>query len=346
LKKTGDIILIDSESDWEQVFSELLDAREFSQTIILTDENVYEHCLPVLDENIPQTGGSEVIVIPSGEESKSISICENIWQTLLEINADRNTLLINLGGGVVTDIGGFVATVYKRGIPFVHVPTTLLAMTDASIGGKTGINFSGIKNIIGTFQNPEKIWIYSSFLKTLSSRQKLLGYAETVKHFFLGANLEEKKVFQPDLENDAFLKEIILESAGFKQNIVAKDFKESGLRKILNFGHTVGHAVETVLNIPHGEAVIIGIIIELYLSQKHGFSDLEKYTGKLVQLYSGLPEIPEQKFSDVVNKIYNDKKNTYKQIVFVALESVGHPVLKRVDAEEITEALAFFNNCK
>ncbi len=338
--------MIDSNQSLEHQFSKLIHSLHPSKIVILTDENVYEHCLPVLDESLPQISNSEVIVIAPGEESKSIDVCENIWQTLLEINADRNTLLINLGGGVVTDIGGFAASVYKRGIAFVHVPTTLLAMTDAAIGGKTGINFSGIKNTIGTFQNPQKVWIYPLFLKTLSYRQRLLGYAETVKHFFLGANLEENKIFQPQLDNETFLNEIIIKSAKFKQQVVENDFRESGLRKILNFGHTIGHAVETVLQISHGEAVIIGIIAELYLSQKHGFSDLEKYTGKLVQLYSELPEIPEQKFSDVIGKIYNDKKNTHKQITFVALESVGHPVLKHIDTEEIIKALAFFNNCK
>src|SRR5690606_32174448 len=206
----------------------------------------------------------------AGEENKNIDFCIGIWKMLLDFGAERNSLLINLGGGVVTDMGGFAASTYKRGIDFVQIPTTLLSQVDASIGGKTGIDLDTVKNIIGTFTQPEAVYINVDFLNTLDKRQLVSGFAEMIKHDFIfdASYFEDLKGFSFDRPDE----DLIYRSVGIKNEVVKQDPKESGLRKILNFGHTIGHAVETYSidnddnPLLHGEAIAVGMICEAYLS--------------------------------------------------------------------------------
>src|SRR5690554_6762169 len=253
--------------------NKFLKERSYSKIFILTDRNTGEQCLPILIAGMPVDFEYDIIEVDPGEENKNIDFCIGIWKMLLDFGAERNSLLINLGGGVVTDMGGFAASTYKRGIDFIQIPTTLLSQVDASIGGKTGIDLDTVKNIIGTFTQPQAVFINVDFLKTLDKRQLVSGFAEMIKHAFIfDANYyQELKAFDFDHPSEA----MIYRSVQIKNEVVKEDPKESGLRKILNFGHTIGHAVETYSidndkdSLVHGEAIAIGMICEAYLSHKY-----------------------------------------------------------------------------
>ena len=212
-----------------------------SKLFILCDENTHEYCLPILLPNMEINCPFEIIEIEAGEEMKTIETATQLWEILTEFEADRKALLLNLGGGVITDLGGFVASTYKRGIKFINLPTSLLGMCDASIGGKTGIDHQFIKNIVGTFALPERIFVFSNFLKTLPFRELKSGFAEMMKHGLIAdkkhwddlINLPEISVehIQPHIET----------SMKIKENIVHIDYQEKNIRKVLNFGHTIGH---------------------------------------------------------------------------------------------------------
>ena len=210
----------------------------YSKILILTDRNTSEHCLPVLRAAAPAFDDYDVIEVDPGEENKNIEFCEGIWRTMLDFGADRQSLLINLGGGVVTDMGGFAASTFKRGIDFIQVPTTLLSQVDASVGGKTGIDMGNVKNIIGTFAQPKAVFIAARFLATLDKRQLVSGFAEVIKHGLIAdkAFYEEVKV----LDAASLSLKHISHSVAIKNSVVTQDPHEKGLRKILNFGHTVG----------------------------------------------------------------------------------------------------------
>src|SRR5690606_29275552 len=212
-----------------------LKERSYSKIFILTDRNTGEQCLPVLIAGMPVDFEYDIIEVDPGEENKNIDFCIGIWKMLLDFGADRNSLLINLGGGVITDMGGFAASTYKRGIDFIQIPTTLLSQVDASIGGKTGIDMDTVKNIIGTFTQPQAVFINNDFLDTLDRRQKVSGFAEMIIHAFIfDANYhQELKNFDFDKPDE----KLIHRSVEIKNEVVTQDPKESGLRKILNFGH-------------------------------------------------------------------------------------------------------------
>jgi 3-dehydroquinate synthase len=242
-----------------------------SKVFVLVDENTNEHCFSIFKDQIKTEIEGELIQIPAGESFKNIDTCIDIWNQLTESGADRNSLLINLGGGVVTDMGGFVASTFKRGIKFINIPTTLLSMVDASVGGKTGIDFGVLKNQIGLFSNPEMVVIDSQYLTTVSEREIRSGMAEIIKY---GLTYDIKLWNQikslEELENN-ILNSIINRSIEIKNTIVLKDPKEKSLRKILNFGHTLGHAIESYHleseeknNLTHGEAIAIGMITETF----------------------------------------------------------------------------------
>ncbi len=247
--------------------------KGYSSIYVLVDSNTHEHCLPAIVRNAA-LGELEILEIEPGEESKSLEICHHLWTALLEMGADRNSLIINLGGGVVTDLGGFIASTYKRGIDFINIPCSLLAMVDASVGGKTGINIAHSKNQVGTFCDAKEVLICSELLGTLSDRHILSGFAEMLKH---GLVADEKH--WDDLSS---LKELSVESLSkhiersiaIKAETVAEDPKEAGLRKVLNFGHTIGHAIESSLmdtkGILHGEAVALGILLESRFAHQSG----------------------------------------------------------------------------
>jgi 3-dehydroquinate synthase len=329
---TAPIIFLESLTNCTTYFS----FEKYGKIFILVDENTKEHCWPLLLSNNSAFKNAILIEIQSGEQHKNLSTCEKIWQLLFWHKADRNSLFINLGGGVIGDMGGFIASLYKRGIDFINFPTTLLAMVDATVGGKTGIDFLNFKNGIGLFQQPAHIFIHTGFLKTLSEIEILSGFAEIIKHALISPMPENwqtiKSINEINKISAAELQKIIEQSIKIKSNIVKNDYKETGERKVLNFGHTIGHAIESYalqLNntIPHGYAIAWGIIAELQLAQQYcnmpniEINEIEKY---ILTIYKNIFNI---KFSSEELKIYleNDKKNIGNQISFSLLERIGKP---------------------
>ena len=298
-----------------------------SQIFILTDENVAPFWLPEVEYWLGCEKAVEIIIKP-GEHYKNLQIVQRIWKALLKHHADRNALLINLGGGVITDLGGFAASTYKRGIRFINVPTTLLAMVDAAIGGKTGIDFNGAKNQIGTFAEAEEVIIDTAFLETLSQREIHSGLVEMLKYGFI-ADADMLKV---DLEN---YQNCILRAGEIKHEIVKKDPFEKGLRKVLNFGHTLGHAIEShclTIDHPllHGEAVALGMDAALWLSVKQlGLDEkvLLDYEKQLPVLLSEAELVlSESDVHPILSYLVHDKKNKNDQPQFVLLKAVGEPI--------------------
>jgi 3-dehydroquinate synthase len=297
-----------------------LDISTYSKVAILVDENTMRDCL----FKLPQIENALIIEIKSGEEYKNISTCNFIWEQLTINNFDRNALLINLGGGVIGDMGGFCATTYKRGLEFIHIPTTLLAMVDASVGGKLGIDFKGFKNQIGLFNNPKAVLISSEFLETLAESELKSGFAEVVKHALISDNslwLKLKNTPFTDLDWE----DIIDTSVQIKNKIVLADPFEKGERKKLNFGHTFGHAIESYYlekrtPISHGEAVFMGMILETKISD---LSETEKNEIKNYILSDfSLPCTPKK--SNLHKFLINDKKNQNGKINFTLLNGIGN----------------------
>lgn len=326
-----------------------LKERSYSKIFILTDRNTGEQCLPVLIAGMPVDFEYDIIEVDPGEENKNIDFCIGIWKMLLDFGADRNSLLINLGGGVVTDMGGFAASTFKRGIDFVQMPTTLLSQVDASVGGKTGIDMDSVKNIIGTFTQPQAVFINADFLKTLSKRQLISGYAEMIKHAFIfdADYFQEVK----GIDFDDIDEELIYRSVGIKNKVVTQDPKEQGLRKILNFGHTIGHAVETYsLNrdgnpLLHGEAIAIGMICEAYLSYQYNGLKEDQLAEIVKALRSIFPDyqLKSESFSDLIAIMKNDKKNTDDNIGFALLKEIGHCDFNHyLDEDKIKSALTYY----
>ena len=318
-----------------------INLSDYSSVFILTDENIAPFWLPEVCEWLHCPEAIEVI-IKSGEQQKKLQTVQEIWNKLLKYSADRHSLLINLGGGVISDMGGFAASCFKRGIDFINIPTTLLAMVDASIGGKTGIDFGGYKNQIGTFAEPKAVLLNTMFLSTLPEREILSGLAEMLKYGFIA----DSDLLQVDLEN---FESFIQRAAEIKKNIVAEDPFEQGKRKILNFGHTIGHAIEShylTSEIPllHGEAVALGMWCALWLSvQKSGLDDrfLRDYERKLPELLSEAHVVVgEQDVEDIMKKLVHDKKSRDGKAQFVLLEAVGKPVCDiEIEPDMVREAL-------
>ncbi len=338
----------------EGVFLELkktLKPYQFHKKFLLVDENSFTHCVSDFILQTDLTNDIEIIEIESGEENKTLEICQHIWQTFLDFNADRKTLLINLGGGVITDLGGFIASTYKRGIDFINVPTTLLAQIDASVGGKVGVDFNNFKNIVGVFNEPKLVVIYPYFLKTLNKRQMLSGYAEALKHGLIADKLYWK-MLQAGLLSDANNWEKLIEtSIEIKNNIVKNDFEEKGERKKLNFGHTIGHAIEShslkhdKLPLLHGEAIAIGMICEAYLSHlmiNLSSKELKEISDTILTYFNPYP-IKESFFNHYLELMKNDKKNENRAINFTLLKAIGEAEFNHeVSAENIVESLKYY----
>lgn len=325
-----------------------------SKIFILVDENTHEHCLPTLLGNLEIEVPFEIIEIEAGEENKTIGTAVQLWEILSEMEADRKSLMINLGGGVITDMGGFVASTYKRGIKFVNVPTSLLGMCDASIGGKTGIDHSFLKNIIGTFTEPEQIFAYPDYLKTLDYTQLRSGFAEMLKHGLI-ANAQHWKELTKISELSAnAVAPYIATSMEIKENVVRQDFREQNVRKTLNFGHTIGHAVESLFLqegnlIPHGEAVALGMICETHLSLLAHLITIDKTTEIIHNIRHYFPYINIDHFSndDIIAMMYNDKKNTEGYISFSLIDDIGHCLYdQKVSRDQIVLTLNFYRNQK
>ncbi len=317
-----------------------------SKVFILTDENVAQFWLPEIEYWLNCKNAVE-IVIKAGEQHKNLQTVQRIWKILMKHYADRNALLINLGGGVVTDLGGFAASTYKRGIKFINVPTTLLAMVDAAIGGKTGIDFGGGKNQIGTFAESEGFIIYPVFLKTLPKRELLSGLAEMLKYGFIA----DAKLLEINLEN---YRQFITHAGEIKREIVKQDPVEKGLRKILNFGHTLGHAIEsycltTDYPLLHGEAVALGMLGALWLSVKQlGLDEsvLQNFENQLPMLLSDAEiSLSVSNIEPILSYLVHDKKNKGEKPQFVLIEAVGKPVWDvEVEPELVKESLLYILN--
>ena len=337
--------------DAAQAIGSFLNEGHFTKVFVLIDENTERHCLPKIISALPTD--HILISVKSGESHKTLDTCGLIWEVLTNSNADRHALMINLGGGVITDMGGFCAATYKRGIAFINIPTTLLAQVDASIGGKLGVDFHGFKNHIGLFQIPDKVIVDPDFLSTLPVEELRSGFAEVIKH-----NLIADKAQYTVLKNIPFeevdWQEWIAHSLAIKNRIVEADPKEAGERKLLNFGHTIGHAIESFYldsdrHLRHGEAVAIGMIAETFLStKKTGLSeqDADAIIQHIQRVYPWV-QIPESDFCDIQKLALQDKKNNDAQIKCVLLKATGSAAYDVViDADDIEVALKYYNQMK
>ncbi|QYH38824.1 3-dehydroquinate synthase [Algoriphagus sp. NBT04N3] len=329
--------------------SKALSSLSFSSLFILTDENTQEYCFPLVKNALPESYFH--FTFPAGEKHKNLETCAEIWTEMTEAGLDRKALVLNLGGGVLGDMGGFCASIYKRGIRFINLPTTLLSQVDASVGGKLGVDFEGLKNHLGVFNEPELVLICPHFLKTLPSNELRSGFAEIIKHGLIrDKEYFENLDFKNWKEND--WKSLISHSVEIKKSVVQEDPKEAGLRKILNFGHTIGHALEThFLDSPyhllHGEAIAAGMICEAWLSVEKcqmSSADLEQITQSLLEVY-GKIKLNKSDFEPVLNLCLQDKKNEGKEILFSLLEKIGSCTFNvPVNKSEIAAALTYYQN--
>lgn len=329
---------------------EILESGQYSKIFVFADRNTSEYCLPLFQEMLDDFTGFDLIETDPGEENKNIDFCIGIWKTLLDFEADRKCLMINLGGGVITDMGGFVASTYKRGIDFINIPTTLLSQVDASVGGKTGIDIDSVKNMVGTFALPQAVFIETAFLKTVPERELLSGFAEMIKH-----GLIVDRNYYNALKKTNYLEvspKAIYDSVVIKNDVVTEDPQEKGLRKILNYGHTIGHAVETyaLVNdaspLTHGEAIAIGMICEGFLSVKNNTlteADLEDLSTYMANLYPAY-HLKTESFTELLALMQSDKKNENGQIMFSLLSSIGKCDFNcRVTESDILESFNYYN---
>ena len=327
--------------------NELIAGNNYSSVFILVDENTKKHCLKKLS-SLPIS--YSLIQIKSREKNKNLRTCEKIWNELSKKNADRRSLLINLGGGVISDLGGFCASTYKRGIDFTNIPTTLLSQVDASVGGKTGIDFNSYKNQIGTFAFPKAVFIDAVFLKTLTKRELASGFAEVIKHGLI-ADADYWRSVRTKGKDGMANEEIISHSVNIKNEIVKADPFEKGLRKALNFGHTIGHAIEsaslkTKKPLLHGEAIASGMICEAYISRKVlGLKDeeLDEITSFIVSIFQ--PSTVKHSTKSLLAFMKQDKKNNNAEINFTLLRSIGKAEINNSCSEDlIEESIKFFND--
>lgn len=327
---------------------------------ILTDTNTRTHCIDLLLSGVPSLKSAVLLEIPAGEKTKSIRTASELWKNLSANGASRRSLLVNLGGGVVTDIGGFVASTFNRGIPFIHIPTTLLGMVDAAIGGKNGINLGNVKNQVGTFQHPDAIFIHTPFLETQDLYGLQVGFAEIIKIALVADPVLWKKLATGKLSDflakgtkGAVLDDLVFSAAAAKGEITVKDFREKNLREILNFGHTIGHAFESISMrgrkkpLAHGHAVALGMICETWLSvQKSGLTapDMDSIVELILDLYEFYP-LSGRQAESMLKFIGYDKKRRNSGIRFSLLNSPGHAVTGiTCEPDEISASLDFYRS--
>ncbi len=330
-----------------QLVGDFLKAQSFTQIGILVDTNTKTHCYPLIKNSLPP---HLLIEVQPGEEHKNLETCQQIWKQMTDLNFDRHSLLIILGGGVLGDMGGFCAATYKRGINFALVPTTLLAQVDASVGGKLGIDFMNFKNHIGVFCEPTTTLISPQFLQTLPERELRSGFAEVIKHCLIAdqamwETICEKTLHQQDWET------LITHSVKIKQAVVEKDPREKGLRKILNFGHTLGHALETYYlsigkRIFHGEAIAIGMIMESFIANKKGLitkEELKAVSSYLILIYGKITEAFDQ--DKILTLALQDKKNKGEKVLLAVPKTIGQAVWDvEADSMELREAMNYYRS--
>lgn len=339
-------------TDQYSSLKEKLTSKAFSSIFVLVDDNTDKFCLDIFIKKT-KIGEFNKIIINSGEKNKNIDTCLKIWDNLNIYNADRKSLLINLGGGVLTDMGGFVASTYLRGVAFINIPTTLLGMVDAAHGGKTGVDFKLLKNQIGVFSEPSEVILDSDYLTTLSKDEFLNGYAEVFKHSLLTnkKELNFNSLLKLDFYKDVTF--IIEKYSEIKKEIVESDRFESNQRKVLNLGHTIGHAVESYsymtssLNeLKHGEAIIVGLITELYISHKQlnfPLEDLENIK-KTFSEYFNTVAFSDKDIEHIHDLMIYDKKNEGDKVNFVLMKNIGTPVVdQQITKELFIESFRFYS---
>lgn len=311
---------------------------EGAKFVILLDENTFQHCLPLLISRVERLQEAEFIEVPVGEEAKSLEVAAQVWQTLLEGGADRSTVIVNLGGGCVCDLGGYIAAGYMRGIRYINVPTSLLAMVDAAIGGKTAIDFGGVKNSLGHFHSPTLTCIDTAFLSTLPESELLNGTIEMVKT----AAVTDPDLYQILLAPDASPVSHAKDVAILKSRVVKADPHDHGVRRILNFGHTFGHAIEQHSGLPHGVAVGLGMRVAMYLSvHKLGLAAevLDRYTEWLRQRVDA-PHYTLRDIEAMLHLMHLDKKNAGGEIRCVLLQEPGAAVIDvTISDNEVRDAM-------
>lgn len=329
-----------------------LKQNHFSKVFIIVDNNTHRYCLPYFMTKIDTDVNYEIIEIESGETNKTIETCVGVWNALSELGADRKSLIINLGGGVVTDLGGFVACTFKRGLKYINVPTSLLAMVDASVGGKTGVDLGALKNQVGVISSGDMVLIDTQFLDTLPQNHLKSGLAEMLKHgliydaFYWDHFLDLSKLNLSDLDV------LIHQSVQIKNSIVNEDPNERGIRKTLNFGHTLGHAIESYFlaspshdELLHGEAIAIGMIMEAYISSKiTGFAkdDVKKIKQTFLDIFERV-RIEISDYDAIIELLKYDKKNEHGNINFVLLQHIGVPKIDCVvENDLIVQAFDYY----
>ncbi len=333
--------------------SNILSNIEYDKLFILTDEHTIKMCLPLLNE-VEQIDNAGHIVIPSNDTNKTLENLARIWKYMTENNATRHSLLINLGGGMVTDIGGFAAATFKRGIKYINIPTTLLGAVDAAVGGKTGINFEGFKNEIGSFFPAKHVIISSHFFSTLNKNDILSGYAEMIKHSLISNSNEWEELLRLDINNIDYkwLNDAVFKSVSIKEEIVKQDPYEQNIRKALNLGHTIGHAFESLAlendnPVLHGYAVAWGLVTELYLSHRicnFPKDKLIKIT-KFIHENYGSMDITCDNYERLYDIMKHDKKNTGSTINFTLISEIGEIKINQTsDKELIFQSLDYFRD--
>jgi len=349
-----DVIITDH---LEQTLTEAMQRIGHDRCFILTDHTTRRLCLPVV-QSFSCLQGAGHISIPAGDTNKSLQSVEHVWQELQRQGATRHSLLVNLGGGMVTDLGGFAASTFKRGIHLINIPTTLLSMVDASVGGKTGFNFGGLKNEIGVFRDAECVILDTVFLQTLDHENLLSGYAEMLKHGLISDDHRLAQLLKADIDDLNALRTLLADSVAIKQRIVNEDPHERGLRKALNLGHTIGHAFESLsftnpslwrgqgeAPLLHGYAVAYGLICELWLSAvKTGFpTDRLHQVTHFINDHYGRLHFTCDDYPTLLELMTHDKKNTGRDINFTLLGGVGDiRINQTATKDEIKAALDFY----
>lgn len=328
-------------------FQLILEELNPSQVLVLADENTYLACYPKVRSFLPD---HIVEIIKPGEEHKVMETCTQVWQRMTDLSFDRKAVVVNLGGGVIGDMGGFIASTYKRGIRFIQLPTTLLSQVDASVGGKLGIDFQGFKNHIGVFADPQAVCIYPGFLETLSDRELHSGFAEVIKHHLIADREAWSTLLEVGDLRDADIQQLIQHSVEIKAKIVKQDPFEQGARKSLNFGHTFGHAMESEFLVRenrflHGEAIAAGMIMEAYVSMKHGLIFPKDYRDIKNFMDRFFPEIPIHTSDDeaLLARMQNDKKNEHGKTLCTLLDGIGfYMVNVSLSREEVLDAFQHY----
>ena len=315
-----------------ETLAEMLKPSHYSKIFILVDENTSQYCLPHLLNNLATEIEIEIIELEVGEIHKNIATCTEVWGALSDLGGDRKSILINLGGGVISDLGGFVACTFKRGIDFINIPTTLLSMVDASIGGKNGVDLGNLKNQIGIIREPKAVIVDTQFLSTLPQNEMRSGLAEMLKHGLIFDKKHWDKFKDLKSLNTDNLNELIHQSIEIKNEIVCEDLTENGIRKSLNFGHTLGHAIESYFlendnktSLLHGEAIAVGMILESYISREKELLTNEEYQ-EIKYIINDIFERVEFSQIDIekiIELLIFDKKNEFGKVQFALLDGIG-----------------------